>query len=75
MKNCEQCDETENVAGFTHFPSWEREFLCWDCRWPLIRERLHGPDATGPPGSVTVEGKEVEETDLSGQVSLADFAN
>jgi len=66
---CERCDETENVTRFTHFPSWDQEWLCWEHRWPIIRERLHGPGATGPPGSVVVEQKSEQREAAEGQTT------
>jgi len=57
--NCGNCGESENVKRFYHFDNQPSEFLCWDCRWPTIEERLR-PPSPDPP-------------ELSGQVSLLDF--
>lgn len=37
---CEKCGETDNVKRFIYFTSQEPEYLCWDCRWPVIDARI-----------------------------------
>lgn len=66
---CDDCGSTDrSVVVYELFgegePGGELE-LCWDCRWPYIRKRVFGPDATGPPGGVEVPSEPSEETEHS----------
>lgn len=71
---CEKCGETTGTKHFELFGKHEpggEQVLCFEHRWPYIRTRLHGPDATGPPGDVVVPEPEPEP--VSGQMGLSDF--
>lgn len=59
---CERCGETENVKEFVFFDNSPDEWLCWDCRYPYIQERLTGGDYD--------EEEEVESND---QIALGEF--
>lgn len=73
---CDECDtEKQSTKSFRlfgeHEPNGiEARDLCFECRWPYIRTRVWGPDATGQPGNV----QETDETSpTSGQTGIADY--
>lgn len=43
-RSCEAtgCDSTHNVRKFVHFDPFEKEWLCWDCRFTIMYERVSG---------------------------------
>lgn len=59
---CERCGEVENVKEFIFFDNSESEFLCWDCRFPYIEERLTGG-----------EYDEDDEVESNGQAALGEY--
>lgn len=72
---CEECGSTDRVEKFYGRETCDKSDLwygCWDCRWSYFRHRLHGPDATGPPGSV--ETPESGEKGREGQSTLGSFS-
>lgn len=52
LNPCEKCGSEDNVKEFTHFDPVSTEWLCWNCREPIIMERVHGqndPEDTWTP--------------------------
>lgn len=79
---CEDCGiDDGSVKRFKLFGEHEpggTQHLCFDCRWPWLRTRIHGPEADGPPGDVVVpdddeEESEFEQEPTTGQAGLSDF--
>jgi hypothetical protein len=65
--DCERCGADESQR-FVHFDQRDDEFLCFDCRWPFLKERIHGEEES-------IESKEEGDTEdeVSGQTGLSDF--
>lgn len=66
INNCEQCGSDENVTNFLHYDTRKREYLCWDCREPIIKERVDATDSA--------DESEDEPEELSGQTGLGDWS-
>lgn len=63
---CERCGETENVKHFSLFGEGEpggEEILCWNCRFPYIRQRVDGKELQPEP----------KPEPTNGQTGLADY--
>lgn len=81
LPNCELCDSDHNVTNFYHFDGKKNQWLCWDCREPIIMKRLHGnPDDPNPePGStwskseIEPEKPEQPGTPVQSQSGISDF--
>lgn len=70
LPDCERCGADENVTRFQFYDREDsngEEWLCWDCRWPYIKRRVHPPRDDE-------NGAESDTDDGGGQASLADFA-
>ena len=61
MMECNQCDSTENTKQFTYFGNKSDEILCWECRYPIIKDRLDDTE------------NDIDEEELSGQTGLGDW--
>jgi len=66
--NCERCGSSENTKNFVFFERRPNERLCWDCRKPIIYERVGLNESNGG-----AEADEETESEFSGQVTLGDF--
>lgn len=54
---CERCGATEGVRTVYGGETIELNDpwrACFECRWPILRTRVFGPEAEGPPGDVEV---------------------
>lgn len=61
-RECESCEDVkENVKEFVYFENNPDEWLCWKCRYPIIKERID------------LNEDQCEDESLSGQTGLMDF--
>jgi hypothetical protein len=65
--DCERCGFEESQR-FTYFDHREDEFLCFECRWPFIKKRIHSEEES-------IEGEEEGDTEEgdSKQMGFSDF--
>lgn len=74
---CEQCEETENIRRVVFFadddPNKDPEYLCWDCRRPIIKRRVESDSSSsGSQNEMQQAENKTVETDEA-QSGLTQF--
>jgi hypothetical protein len=75
---CERCEDTENVRQVFFFaeddPNKDPEYLCWDCRWPYIKNRTESDSESEDESADSMQQATNKTVDTDeAQAGLTDF--
>lgn len=70
MADCEECGSSKNVKQFRHFDTNTDEWLCWECRKPIVMDRIH--DDSSEKGEECDDEQETSDSEKSGQTKLTE---